>query len=30
MRIFENGVYRNATSKEITELEEAKLRYEAA
>ena len=30
MRIFENGVYRDATSKEITELEEAKLRYEAA
>lgn len=30
MRIFENGVYRDATSEEIAELEEAKLRYEAA
>lgn len=30
MRIFENGVYRDATSEEIAELEEARLRYEAA
>lgn len=30
MRIFENGVYRDTTPEEIAELEEAKLRYEAA
>lgn len=30
MKIFENGVYRDTTPDEIAELEEAKLRYEAA